>query len=405
MRKIGSLALALVMLCLLLCSCTKEEVWVDQEYLSVGCSDHQWKSTAYEFVDCCTICGTFSGENRELGEYELSSYFTEEVLTFNIPDNPFRVPEETEPAETEEPQETEPTETTAPEEPKYVSAYMFKTEWWVENCTSLEVSLDITEYYYGDVYGLWGFWVRAQSGEWILGELFELDENSKVLTVKFDEPVTFDAWALPCYSEEEVNFAYSAWLRRGTAFTAWEQWEVPFGTVICSGTDKNGNLLELVAKESASGKISLGVMRNREWIRELSDTVPFLGKDKKFHLTGEESTGLDNLGQIMEHLYYVDAGGFLLEAFAENEDGTYRPVKILYSGEQNDFFVIESEEWSMMNRHKRFQADSSGMTESGVLYTRKGHIVLYADAPADSGAKVIYKVINTQTLETEEILK
>jgi len=86
--------------------------------------------------------------------------------------------------------------------------------------------------------------------------------------------------------------------------------------ILSSGTDTSGNFYELVANqtESATGfRIEVGVIKNNEWIYPLSPDFPFLNSKGLFPVEND-SLSLSNPNRVINNIYFVDNGGFMLES-------------------------------------------------------------------------------------------
>ena len=102
--------------------------------------------------------------------------------------------------------------------------------------------------------------------------------------------------------------------------------------ILCTGTDYNGNKYELVANQTESSQgfeIAVGVIKNNSWLYQLSSDFPFLGEDGLFHVSvpvsfvGDDAgtgTSLLHPNRVVDKLYFIDSGAFLMECYRESKE-------------------------------------------------------------------------------------
>lgn len=156
--------------------------------------------------------------------------------------------------------------------------------------------------------------------------------------------------------------------------------------ILSSGVDVNGNHYELVAnqRESALGyEITVGIIKNNTWLYPLSKEFPFLDQeDNLFHvsvdLAGDSGHSLDYYHRIIDNIYFVDIGAFVMESYHEtdswwdNDEHTY----IVFSCSAMDSYTIDCEEYNL-----EFLLSDTDRK----IYTEDGKIVLWSEEVVDSG--------------------
>lgn len=96
---------------------------------------------------------------------------------------------------------------------KTVASSVLVTSQPIRNCTGLTLELRVTDLVRGNVEGDWAFLYRDLKGDWNVGGVFALDGDSASARLEFPEPVSFDAWTVPCLClGDEWQFNYSVWL-------------------------------------------------------------------------------------------------------------------------------------------------------------------------------------------------
>ncbi|MDO4748536.1 MAG: hypothetical protein Q4A12_05100 [Eubacteriales bacterium] len=87
--------------------------------------------------------------------------------------------------------------------------------------------------------------------------------------------------------------------------------------VLVSGSESNGDFYELVANESESYegvRLEIGVIKNNEWLLELTTDMPFVDKDGNIY--GKKTTSIYENNNLK--FFYLGNGCFLCESYMEN---------------------------------------------------------------------------------------
>ncbi|MGN1154010.1 MAG: hypothetical protein ACI4S3_08265, partial [Candidatus Gastranaerophilaceae bacterium] len=117
--------------------------------------------------------------------------------------------------------------------------------------------------------------------------------------------------------------------------------------VLASGST-GGNFYELVAnqKEDYNGtEITIGVIKNNEWLIPLTKQIPFLDEDNKLLSGGADIYGFE---PYPSYFYYVGNGCFLNQYWTDVNSPKYTLLnsnneKKFYLDEQYDDFVLQYE--------------------------------------------------------------
>lgn len=187
--------------------------------------------------------------------------------------------------------------------------------------------------------------------------------------------------------------------------------------ILCRGTDSSGNTYELVAnqKESSLGyEITVGIIKNNQWLYPMSADFPFLDEDGLFHVSvsmaGESGTSLANVNSVIDNIYFVDSGAFLIECYHETDSwvSTYDHYYILFSCTTLESCTIDCQEYTLLYRYSA-PTFSGGQVESyGKIYTENGNMVLYTETSGTSSGWLedqvfSWYILNAQTLRQDQL--
>ncbi len=161
--------------------------------------------------------------------------------------------------------------------------------------------------------------------------------------------------------------------------------------VLCRGTDTSGNTYELVANqtESALGyEITVGVIKNNEWIYPLSTDFPFLDKDDGlFHvsvsLAGESGTSLEQVNSVIQSIYFIDSGAFLMESRKANSSwfsSDYHNM-IIFSCNSLKSYTVDCNEYNLLYRYSKATFSYGEVESYGRINTQ---IILYSATDASN---------------------
>lgn len=158
--------------------------------------------------------------------------------------------------------------------------------------------------------------------------------------------------------------------------------------ILCQGTDTSGNIYELVANqtESALGyEITVGVIKNNEWLYPLSSDFPFLWDDGLFHVTaplgGDSGSDLSHYGTIAQAIYFVDSGAFLMDSYnTKTATGLnlYDHAYLIFSCDTLKTCIIDTDEYTFLytGTGTKFYDDR---VEYGRITTDAGKLILHKE--------------------------
>lgn len=183
--------------------------------------------------------------------------------------------------------------------------------------------------------------------------------------------------------------------------------------ILCSGVDTAGNHYELVANQTETAldfDITVGIIKNNEWLCPLSGDFPFLGEDGLFHVSvdnaGKSGSSLDEVGAIRDSIYFIDTGGFLMEGYVESENWLkgYDHKMIFISCESMVYGNLDMDEYTILCLHW----DISLTNDYGYVKTENGKILLYKEVSGTNSGwpddwVLDWYLLDTKTLQKEAI--
>lgn len=180
---------------------------------------------------------------------------------------------------------------------------------------------------------------------------------------------------------------------------------------LCRGTDASGNTYELVAdqKESAFGyEITVGVVKNNSWIYPLSTDFPFLGEDGLFHvsvsLAGESGTSLSQLNTVIDKIYFIDSGAFLLDCYkANNSLSIYDHMYIIFSCSSLESYVIDCSKSTLLYLCSEPEFESGKVKSYGQIYTDNGDLIMYSETSGTISGWLEDRIFEWRLLNTESL--
>lgn len=187
--------------------------------------------------------------------------------------------------------------------------------------------------------------------------------------------------------------------------------------VLCQGTDTAGNTYELVANqtESAMGyEITVGVIKNNQWLYPLSKEFPFLAEDNLFYvsgsMSGESGTSLSNPNVVIQSIYFVDTGAFLIDCYKAAEEwfNDNDHYKVIFSCSTLESYTVDSGEWTM-KYHKQDSIFVNGRIKFyGQISTDNGNVIMYTETSGTRSGWLEdqvfdWCVLNMQTLSMDTI--
>lgn len=182
--------------------------------------------------------------------------------------------------------------------------------------------------------------------------------------------------------------------------------------VLCRGTDDAGNTYELVANqtESALGyEVTVGVIKNNEWIYPMSTDFPFLGEDGLFHVSvsmaGDSGTSLTQPNAVIQNMYFIDSGAFLMDCYMETDSwaSTYDHTNIIFSCDSLESYTVDCKESTLLYRYAEASFSSGEVISYGRIFTENGKIVLYTETSETSSGWLEDQVFDWYTLDAQTL--
>ena len=163
--------------------------------------------------------------------------------------------------------------------------------------------------------------------------------------------------------------------------------------ILCVGTDKSGNTYELVANQTESSQgfeISVGVIKNNVWLYPLSSDFPFLGEDGLFHVSvsisfvGDDAgtgTSLLHPNRVVDKLYFIDSGAFLMECYRESEElfGPSETYYLIFSCDTLSCKKIDCTKTNLLYRYSEPTFVSGQVESYGQIFTDNGKMIMYEE--------------------------
>jgi len=124
--------------------------------------------------------------------------------------------------------------------------------------------------------------------------------------------------------------------------------------LLCEGTDFNGNEYQLVANQSETSmgyEITVGVIKNNEWIYPLSKDFPFLADDGLFHVPSvwevDSGDSLKDPSIVSNHIYFLDSGAFLFESYQKEAFSSKSPINeyIIFSCDTLEIIRLDRDKY------------------------------------------------------------
>ena len=77
-----------------------------------------------------------------------------------------------------------------------VQGYIYEMDAPIESCVGLNAGVWLTGVTTGDPHGEWALLLRTSDGKWVEAATFVVDEDFDTSTVKWADPIDFDAWVM-----------------------------------------------------------------------------------------------------------------------------------------------------------------------------------------------------------------
>lgn len=182
--------------------------------------------------------------------------------------------------------------------------------------------------------------------------------------------------------------------------------------ILCQGTDNSGNTYELVANQTESSlgyEITVGVIKNNQWLYPMSTDFPFLAEDGLFHVSvsmaGESGTSLVSVNSVISKIYFVDSGAFMMECYREADSwlGSNDHYYILFSCTTLKSCTIDCKEYTLLYRYSAPTFYSGQVESYGKIYTENGNMVLYTETSGTSSGWLEDQVFSWYTLNAQTL--
>lgn len=173
--------------------------------------------------------------------------------------------------------------------------------------------------------------------------------------------------------------------------------------ILCEGYDFVGNKYELVADQSENSlgyEITVGIIKNNNWLYPLSSSFPFLGERGLFHVTApmgsKSGTALSTVGEqntVIQSMYFVDSGAFLMDSYTTNDSlSLYDHTKVIFSCDiqQSKTFDCDTGEYTLVYESKDAKLDS------GTDY------LWYGEINTDNGEIIVYETIRNSVYQNDD---
>ncbi|MBR5779456.1 MAG: hypothetical protein IKY21_02385 [Clostridia bacterium] len=180
--------------------------------------------------------------------------------------------------------------------------------------------------------------------------------------------------------------------------------------ILCEGYDDDGNQYELVAnqKETSLGyEITVGVIKNNEWLYPLSTEFPFLGEDGLFHVScpmgSKSGSNLSQHTEIRKAIRFIDNGTFVMDSY-NNRNTTgwklYNHYYIFFSCANLKSLTIDCDKSTLIFRKSNYHTRD--------IITDNGNIIMYTETSDTISGwledKVFdWQLLNTKTLQVSKI--
>lgn len=177
---------------------------------------------------------------------------------------------------------------------------------------------------------------------------------------------------------------------------------------LCRGTDVSGNTYELVANqtESALGyEITVGVIKNNAWLYPLSADFPFLGEDGLFHIAGNSGTSLTRVNSVIQKIYFIDSGAFLLDCYKEADSwlGSPAHIKIIFSCSALKSYTVDCKKETILYRYSEATFSNGSVTAYGRIPTENGKLILYSETSGTFSGWLEDQVFDWCTLDARTL--
>lgn len=170
--------------------------------------------------------------------------------------------------------------------------------------------------------------------------------------------------------------------------------------VLASGIDIQGNVYELVGNDTetyAGVQVEIGVIKNNEWLVELTSDMPLVDEDGTLY--GEGCGGLDD---AQDTIFYIGNGCFIYRFCLHDSYSADKYYEVVYNAENGKHYIQE-EKYVFENKCLNIiyeKYDSSFNTNWYAPINEDGYVSVETSY-SDKYYNV--KILNTTTMETTKI--
>ena len=164
--------------------------------------------------------------------------------------------------------------------------------------------------------------------------------------------------------------------------------------VLCSGVDISGNSYELVANQTESSlgyEITVGIIKNNEWLYPLSTEFPFLGDGGLFHVDApqgsESGSDLSCYKKIASMIHFIDTRN-------STWTNSYDHTMIFFSCSCLKSYTVDCEEFTLLYRYSE---------NNGNIHTENGKILLYSEVSGTSSGWLEDQVFDWCLLDVQTL--
>ena len=130
--------------------------------------------------------------------------------------------------------------------------------------------------------------------------------------------------------------------------------------VLASGQDADGTVYELVASEVetyAGVAVTVGVIKNNQWLVEMTSEMPLIDEDDTLY-----GTGVSGLDSAPETIFYIGNGCFIYRNVVSPEYGSDTYQELVYNSENGKYYEL---------------------TDDGKMGSKKASHVIYKECSLD----------------------
>lgn len=180
--------------------------------------------------------------------------------------------------------------------------------------------------------------------------------------------------------------------------------------ILATGTNKNGDFYELVANQEDtydSAKIEIGIIKNNEWLLELTSDMPFIDQETYLLNIGDGNVGLNDViidGNDSDNIYgtfkYIADGCFCIYPYYEGNaltsvgGGNATDCSIVYNCENGKYY--NNKYYTIYSHFYKDAAYGNYLLAQDEYNTKEIPLREY---------KYDFYVLNTDTMEIKLILK